>query len=104
MKRLAVVLAPSVQDQITAQMLHIAADSVDNALAWEDCLSLAIDQLGDVPGHAVDEDASERLGYEVRKLVFEGTYVIHFRVDESMGVIRVLNFRHGARLPSQGEP
>ena len=99
-----VIIAPVVQEQITAQMLHIAADSVDNALAWEDRLRGAIGKIGDVPGFAVDEAASDRLGFEVRKFVFEKTYLVHFTVDDDAGVVRVVNFRHGARLPRRGEP
>jgi plasmid stabilization system protein ParE len=60
--------------------------------------------LAAVPGFAVDEDASERLGEPVRKCVFEGTYLIHFRQDEESGVVEIINFRHGARLPRRGEP
>jgi plasmid stabilization system protein ParE len=103
-KRLTVVIAPVVQDQITAQVLHIAAHSVDNALAWEERLRAAIERIGQVPGSAVDQDASDRLGVEVRKTVFERTYLIHFQVDGAAGVVRVVNFRHGARLPRRGEP
>ncbi|MDB5295235.1 MAG: hypothetical protein JWO31_1218 [Phycisphaerales bacterium] len=104
MRRLTVVIPPVVQEQITAQALHIAQDSIDHALAWENRLRVAIDGLGDLPGYAVDEDASDRLGYPVRKAVFERTYLIHFVVDDAAGAVRVVNFRHGARLPRRGEP
>ena len=104
MRRLTVSIPPTVQDQITVQVLHIAQDSIDNALAWEERLRGPMEKLGEVPGYAVDEDASDRLGYEVRKLTFEGTYLIHFTVDDAAGVVRVVNFRPGARLPRGTEP
>ena len=104
MKRLAVILSREVREQIDAQVLFIADDSIDNALKWERPLFKAIEKLGDAPGHVVDEDASDRLGFIVRKLVFERTYLIHYTVDRSAGDVRVINFRHGARLPRQDEP
>jgi plasmid stabilization system protein ParE len=104
MKRLAVVIAPVVGEQITAQVLRIAEDSIDNALAWEGRLRTAILAIGDAPGHAIDEAASDRLGVVIRKVVFEGTYLIHYVVDQPAGVVRIVNFRHGARLPRVGEP
>lgn len=102
MKRRRVIVAPIVHDQIRAQVLHIARDSVENALAWEDRLRATIKKLSQSSGYAIDEAASARLGYPLHKLVFEGTYLIHFVVDE--GRVRVVNFRHGARLPARGEP
>jgi plasmid stabilization system protein ParE len=103
-KRFKVSLAETAKNQITEQVLHIALDSVENALAWEARVVNAMQRIGEVPGHSIDEDASERLGYQVRKLVFEGTYLIHYRIDDDAGVATVINFRHGARRPRRGEP
>lgn len=102
MKQRKVVIPPSVQDQITEQVLYIAEDSIDNALAWEDRLRAAILSLATNADYAVDEDASERIGVEIRRLVFERNYLVHYRVygDE----VSVLNFRHTARLPRRSEP
>ena len=66
MKRLTVILAPDVQTRIDEQLLYIAADSVHNALAWQDRLMRAIYDLQDFYGHAIDEDASKQLGHPVR--------------------------------------
>ena len=104
MKRLKVIIAPVVQRQIEAQVLYIAKDSIDNALAWEDRLRIAIENIGTVPGHAIDEVATLRLGYPIRKSVFERTYLIHYRVDDLKQVVEIVNFRHGTRLPEKGEP
>jgi plasmid stabilization system protein ParE len=84
-------------------VLYIADDSIDNALAWEVRLRAAINGIGDLPGHAIDEEASDRLGEVIRKVVFEGTYLIHYHVDEKAGVVHIINFRHGARLAREGE-
>ena len=59
----------------------------------------SIEALADSHGHAVDDFASVQLGYIVRKLVFEKTYLIHYHIDDIAGLVKVVNFRHGARLP-----
>ena len=104
MKQLAVIIAPIVQYQIDQQVLYIAQDSIDNALAWENRVREAIEDIGKISGHAIDQQASSRFGYTVRKVVFERTYIIHYWIDESAGAVRVINFRHGTRLPRSGEP
>ncbi len=104
MNRLPVHVPRSVQEQILEQVLFIAEDSIDNALAWEQRLLSALNALGDMHGHAIDEGASERLGQTLRKVVFERTYLIHYRVDDAAGTVVVVNFRHGARLPTPHEP
>jgi plasmid stabilization system protein ParE len=104
MKRWTVIVPPIVQEQIRVQTFYIATDSIDNALKWEDRLNKAIDRIGDMPVHAVDEAASNRLGYVIRKTTFEGTYLIHYQVNDAARTVRILNFRHGARLPRRGEP
>lgn len=104
MKRLKVITARVVKEQIRAQALYIALDSIENALAWEDRLCKVMLGIGDLPGHAIDEDASSRLGETVRKTVFESTYLIHYRLTRNPPVVEVINFRHGMRLPRRGEP
>jgi plasmid stabilization system protein ParE len=103
-KRFQVIIPPFVQEQIRAQVLYIANDSIDNALEWEDRLRAAINGIGSMRGHAIDEAASGRLSVKIRKLVFEGTYLIHYRVNELTETIEIVNFRHGARVPRRGEP
>jgi plasmid stabilization system protein ParE len=103
-KPLQLKIAQTAFDQIQDQVLHIAEDSIDHALQWEDRLLTAIKKLRDFSGHAIDEDARQRLGRIVHKMVFEKTYVIHYIVDENAGLVTVVNFRHGARLPRPDEP
>lgn len=84
--------------------MHIAEDSVENAIEWEVRLAKAIKKIGEMAGHAIDEEASERLGYSIRKSVFEKTYLIHYRINRKDRAVEILNFRHGMRLPKRGEP
>ena len=99
MKKFQVRVTDLVHLQIDEQVVYIAKDSVDRALAWEERLLAFIDWLGEFHGHALDEFASEQFGSPVRKVVFEQTYLLHYVIDEGAGVVRVVNFRHGARLP-----
>ncbi len=90
------------KNQVLDQVLYIAEDSLGNALAWEARLRDAMNVIGDAPNHAVDEDASDRVGEALRKVVFEGTYLIHYRVSNT--AVEVMWFRHGAMKPRRGEP
>ncbi|HZZ44678.1 MAG TPA: hypothetical protein VFE58_17210 [Tepidisphaeraceae bacterium] len=104
MKRYRVIVAPIVLEQIRDQMLYIAQDSINNALAWEDRLRAEMKSIGGLgSGHVIDEVASKSMGVTVHKLVFERTYLIHYVVQEKERVIEIINFRHGARLPRRGE-
>ena len=104
MKQYSVIIPPDVKQQIREQVLYIAQDSIDRALAWEDRVRVSMLALGDFYGHAVDEDASERVQQTLRKTVFERTYLIHYRVDDAAGKVVVVGFRHGAREPEANEP
>ena len=41
--------------------------------------------------------------FAVRKVVFEGTHLIHYHVRDADGVVDVIRFRHGARVPKTDE-
>jgi plasmid stabilization system protein ParE len=103
-KRLKVQITDSTLAKISEQVHFIASDSIENALAWEDRLLIAIESLGDFHGHAIDENATDRIGGTLRKLVFENTYLIHYEINDAAGIVEVVNFRHGAREPRVGEP
>lgn len=95
-----VLISEYVIAQIDAQVLFIANDSIQNALQWEERLRAAIRRIGDNPGaYAVDPEASARFGSEIRKLVFERTYLIFFQVRPGEPVVEILCFRHGSRKP-----
>lgn len=101
MKRHQIYIPSDIERLILAQVLHIAEDSIDRALAWEDRLRSAIRDLGILPGKcAVDEEVSSRYGDEVRKLVFERTYLVFYWINESARTIDILQFRHGAQFPT----
>ena len=85
-------------------MLYIAQHSIDNALAWAARLDGAIHALAGEPVLPVDPVASQRMSLTVRKLVFERTYLVHFWLDDPVTTVRVIGFRHGARLPRPDEP
>ncbi len=104
MTRLAVDVPAQVKRQIVEIVSFIADDSVGNALAWEARLTAALDGLADQHGDPIDEDATARYGRPIRKLVFERTYLVHYRVDVDTAVVYVMNVRHGMRLRRAGEP
>jgi plasmid stabilization system protein ParE len=54
--------------------------------------------------NAIDQAASSRIGEQVRKMVFEQTYLVFYRIREANRTIDIINFRHGARLPGANEP
>ena len=45
---------------------------------------------------------STRLDYVARRLLI-GKYVAYYHVDEGDKVVRILGFRHGARMPRRGD-
>jgi plasmid stabilization system protein ParE len=101
-KRLRVFISAAVYGQIEEIVNYIALDSVDNAVAWQERLLFALNALSEKHGHAIDEAASKRIGHRIRKTVFERTYLIHYLVGPAQ--VDVVNIRHGARLPREGEP
>lgn len=105
MKSYRVILSPTVQDQIWEQVKFIAVDSIDHALNWEDRLRREVLNLGTMPRrYPVNQAASERSGEPVRKMVFERTYLLFYRINLESRSVEILNFRHGARLPRANEP
>lgn len=103
MKRYAVRISERVSSENSAPALYIARDSVENALAWEARLTAEIAAIGDHAGHAVDEAARREFGRVVTRMVFERTYLVFYTVDAGAGVLEVIGFRHGMRLPREGE-
>ena len=102
---LRVIVSERAKAQIREHLLRIAEDSIDNALAWEDRLAAAVRGIGDVRGgYGIDGDASERYGEPIHKLAFERTFLIFYTLDRAKGLIKVVSFRHGARLPEVDEP
>ena len=92
-----VIIFPTVENQILDQVLHIAQDSIDNALRWEQDLRKRIMDLDELPrAHPISEPESRALGCEVRKMNF-GDYLVFYRVDDSEQAVYILAFMHGSR-------
>ena len=104
MTSLTVIVSPLVHDQVLERAWVIAEHSIANAIEWQDRVRKALDGLGDRLGHAVDEQATRRLGRRTYRLVFERTYLIFYRIDPTASQLGVFFFRHGAREPRAGEP
>ena len=94
----------NVKRQIAEIVAFIADDDEDRALAWESRPMDALRGLGRFHGHAMDREASDRLGQTVQRLVFERAYLVHYQVDEASLAVDVKNIRHEKRLPHDGEP
>jgi plasmid stabilization system protein ParE len=104
LRKYLVLVPPIVQELIRSQALYIARDSVDRALAWERRLRTAINDLSALPTrYPLDRFASDRIGDSVRKMVFERTYLVFYRVREANRAVDILNLRHGAQLPRADE-
>ncbi len=100
MKRYRISISPDVEESINSQFAYIALDSIDRALAWKRRLHMAIKDIANMPGKcAVDEAISDRLGQEIRKMTFERTYLVYYRINEPMRTIEIHHFRHGAQYP-----
>jgi plasmid stabilization system protein ParE len=104
-KKFRIIIAPIVQDQIRTQVLYIARDSINSALAWESRLRSAVKNIAILPTrNPIDNAAPARIGQQIRKMVFERTYLLFYRISHEKRSIDILNFRHGTRLPHDYEP
>jgi plasmid stabilization system protein ParE len=105
MKKYRLILPIDVQDEIRGMVRYIGRDSPERAAQWKNRLLACIRSLTSLPlEFAVDRPSSDRMGYDVRKVAFERTYLVFYSVDQSTRTVNVLCVRHGARLPREGEP
>ena len=73
---------------------HVPDDIIER---WYDRLFSRIDDLGNWPKSCpVDEQMTEVIGREVRKLVY-ARHVVTYHVDEQGRSVQVLTMVHGAR-------
>jgi plasmid stabilization system protein ParE len=100
-KQYAVLLTPTVENQILDEALFISNDSVQRAVAWDARVRTTLRRhLGDAPfAYALDERATTRLGREVHRYVFEKTFMVRYTIDDSSDTVTIFDFRHGARQP-----
>lgn len=100
MMRYAVGYSERAEAEVQAQVHYIAIDkrSPVNAARWLRRLRLAVEKLELMPDrNGVDAEQSAVLGFEVRRMVFERTYLVFYVVDEAERRVTVTIFRHGGR-------
>ncbi len=85
---------------IEAQVRYIGVErqAPENAARWVNRLLNAIDGLEMLPrSHAVDERQTAKHGIEIRRMVFEQTYLVFYTIDDEQRRVIVVSFRHTAR-------
>lgn len=95
-----IVVAPDAADRIAEYGKFIAENSgsVEIAQRWVNLVYAAIESLDIFPRRfeLAEEDAHRN--YEIRRLVI-GSYVAIYTVDDLAQAVKIIGFRHGARLP-----
>ena len=79
---------------------YIAADrqAPENAARWFNRLLVAVRSLQLMPErNGVDHGQTAAYGAEVRRLVFERTYLLFYTIDHTQRQVTVVRFSHGAR-------
>lgn len=129
-RRLAVFIADQAEaDAQNASLRLMRLMGPEYAARWLSDLQRTLHELPDFPGpraHAIDEEASARYGYEVRRLLYyspqlrqqrrgsrapsrRGTpYRVLYTIlppapDEDEGIIRILRVLHGAQQTGDGD-
>jgi plasmid stabilization system protein ParE len=90
-------IAPAAAAHIQKQTQYIGRFSPANAMQWNARLRAALSQIGESPGHAIDESAKRATKKNVRTTNFEKTFLIYYIVDEQAHIVEILDVRHGAR-------
>jgi toxin ParE1/3/4 len=72
--------------------------SLEVAERWIDRVHEAIDGLNFFPHRFELAEEDAHCDYEVRRVVI-GNYLALYNIDEGTKTVRVIGFRHGARLP-----
>ncbi len=119
-RRYVVVEAERIEKDKERAAIRLLQRNPDRAAQWLASLDLAIAELADFPGprsHPKEEDASDRFGVEVRRMLYHGPskrrsgtpYRVLFTIiepppGEDEGVIRVLRILHGASDPFSPPP
>jgi plasmid stabilization system protein ParE len=94
-----VVSQDSAERDIVEAYSYIAEDAPDAALRWYRRIKESIRSLSDMPNRCARAPESDKLGIEIRQLIFgrrTGVYRIVFRIDESRQEVHILTVRHGA--------
>ena len=87
-------------ESIQAQVRYVAIDNnaPENAARWLARLVETVDALQQMPGrHGLDEYQTQIHDIDVRRLIFERTYLLYYTIDEDHGRVNIVSFRHGAK-------
>jgi len=96
MKRYRVVVVPRVHDQIEVAFEYIFEQSEQNGIRWLQGIFDVIDTLETMPTRC--GFVSEKHGFdrEIRQFLYHSHRIL-FEVDENLGAVRVIEFRHSAQ-------
>lgn len=99
-----VVVSPRAVEEIEAYACYLSEVSghVSVAERWVESVYDTLESLREMPDRY--ELAAENAWFEftVRRILI-GRYVAAYTVDHDTRVVRVLGFRHGARLPQESD-
>jgi plasmid stabilization system protein ParE len=100
MSHFTVVVAPVAAEKIGHYGDYIAeqSGSVETAERWVDQVYNAIATLEVFPRRFALAEEDAHRSYEIRRLIF-GDYLALYTIDDVEKTVRVVGFRHGARLP-----
>lgn len=104
MSNFTVVVAPVAAEKIAQYGNYIAeqSGSVEVAQRWVDRVYDAIETLEVFPRRFALAEEDAHRSYEIRRLIF-GNYLALYTIDDVRKTVKVVGFRHGARLPRPDE-
>ena len=100
MTRFTVGFIPESWAAVQAQVRYIADEqhAPENAARWFNRLLATVDSLEFMPErYQVDPAQTAARGTEVRRLVFERTYLLFYVIDHARLQVTIVLFTHGAR-------
>lgn len=72
--------------------------SIETGLRWASGVYTSVETLATMPRRYGIADEQIYVAYELRRLII-GNYLALYHVDDELRVVRILSFRHGAKLP-----
>src|SRR5580693_5324463 len=97
-----VVMQRRAEQDLAEAFNYIYGRAPEPALRWYGRLRASVEQLDTMPARYERAPESEKLGYDIRQMVFgkrSGRYRIIFRIVDDLQGVHVLAIRHGARAP-----
>lgn len=104
MSRYRIILAPSVLEAIASYRDFIAHRSGSERIStrWVVQVLERIEVLKRIPHSFELAEENAFRPFELRRLLI-GKYVATYTIDDVYGAVRVVDFRHGSRLPRPGD-